>query len=367
MYLFIPPEYCARLWRIAPLWDSISAQVAAALAPQLTGDEQRSIKKHYTDNIEAYQLYLRGRVEWYKFSPDGVERSISYYNQAIALDPSYALAYAGLSFSYSVQAAIGALPPLEVFPKSEKAAETALKLDDTLSEAHVAFGGKSLFFERDWSNAEREFRRAIELNPNQSDAHQLLGYCFEIIGQYDKAEGEIKTAQKIAPLTGLLNADVAALPYYQHRYDEAINLYLKTRHLDPDFIPAPFILAQAYERKGLYGQAINECRKKLASSPDNPLVLPVLGYAYASAGRKNEAQVILNKLQGMRQQRYISPFMIALLCTGMDKKDEAIKWLNEAYEERDPQIIWINIEPELDPLHSDTCFIQLIQLMNLTP
>jgi DNA-binding winged helix-turn-helix (wHTH) protein/TolB-like protein/tetratricopeptide (TPR) repeat protein len=347
------------------LQDSISSQVAQALVSHLTGDEQQRIAKHYTDNIEAYQLYQKGRLYWYKFTPEGVEKSIDYFNQAIALDPNYALAYAGLSFAYSVQGAIGALPPLEVFPKSKRAAEMAMKLDDTLAEAHVAIGGKDLFFERNWSNAEKEFQRALELNPNQSDAHQLLGYYWEVMKQFDKAEAEIRNAQKIAPLMGLMNADVATLPYYQHRYDEAITLYLKTRDLDPDFIPVPFLPAQIYERKGMYQQAINECQKALASSPDNPSILPVLGYAYARAGRTGEAQAILNKLQETRKQRFVSPFMIALLCAGLDKKDEAIEWLNKAFDEHDPQLIWVDLDPELEVLHSDPHYRDLMQRMGI--
>jgi len=223
------------------------------------------------------------------------------------------LAYAGLSFSYSVQGAIGSVRPVEAYLKSKGAAETAVKLDDSLAEAHVALGGKSLLFERDWSNARKEFERAIELNPNFADAHELLGYYWEVVQQFDKAEAELKKAQQIAPLIGLVNTDVAALAYYKHHYDEAIDLEKKAHSLDPDFIPFPFVPGQAYERKGLYDRAIDECRKALNSSPNNPIILPTLGYAYARAGRRDEAQTILNKFLETRKQHYFSPFMIALL------------------------------------------------------
>ncbi|HKC62177.1 MAG TPA: winged helix-turn-helix domain-containing protein [Pyrinomonadaceae bacterium] len=345
--------------------DSISSQVAAALVPQLTNEEQRRISKHYTDNIEAYQLYLKGRIYWYKFTPEDVEKSIDYFNRAIALDPSYALAYAGLSFAYSVQGAIGALPPAEVFPKSKKAAETAMKLDDTLAEAHVAVGGKYLLYEWNWSNAEREFLRAIELNPNQPDAHELLGYYWEVMGQLDKAEIELKNAQKFAPLMALSGIDIATLVYFEHRYDEAIDLYGKAHNLDPDTVPVPFLIGQAYERNGQYEQAISECQKALASSTDNPGILSALGYAYARAGRTSQAQAILNKFEEARKRRYVSPFLIALLCTGLDKKDEAFDWLNKAYDERDPQLIWVKLEPELEPLHSDPRFASLLQRIGI--
>lgn len=345
--------------------DEISKEVAQALVSKLTGIEQQQIAKHYTENIEAYQLYSEGRVYWYKFSPEGAEKSISYYNQAIALDPNYALAYAGLSFSYSIQGAIGSVRPVEAYVKSKGAAETAVKLDDSLAEGHVALGGKSLFFERDWSNARKEFERGIELNPNQPDAHQLLGYYWEVVQQYDKASAEQRNAQRVAPLMGLVNMDVAALAYYQHHYDEAIALYAKAHNLDPNFVPVPFVIGQIYERKGAYDRAIDECRKALNDSPDDPGILPTLGYAYARAGRKDEAQTILHKFLETRKQHYVSPFMIALLYTGLDKKDEAIDWLNKAYDERDPQLIWVHLDPQLEPLHSDPRFNLLLQRMGI--
>jgi DNA-binding winged helix-turn-helix (wHTH) protein/TolB-like protein/Tfp pilus assembly protein PilF len=354
-----------RFTNVFAVQDEISQEVAQALVSKLTGTEQQQIAKHYTENIEAYQLYQKGRVYWWKFSPEGVTKSIEYYNQAIAIDPNYALAYAGVSFSYSVQGAIGAAPPVEAYLKSKSAAETAVKLDDSLAEGHVALGGKSLFFERDWSNARKEFERGIELNPNQPDAHQLLAYYWEVVQQYDKAAAEQKNAQRVAPLMGLVNMDVAALAYYQHHYDEAIDLYGKAHRLDPDFVPVPFLIGQIYERKGVYDRAIDECRKALNDSPDNPAILPTLGYAYARAGRKDEAQTILNTFLEARKQHFVSPFMIALLYTSLDKKDEAIDWLNTAFEERDPQLIWVHLDPQLDSLHADPRFKTLLQRMGI--
>jgi DNA-binding winged helix-turn-helix (wHTH) protein/TolB-like protein/Flp pilus assembly protein TadD len=354
-----------RFTNVFAVQDEISQEVAQALVSRLTGTEQQQIGKHYTDNIAAYQLYTKGRVYWYQFSPEGAEKSISFYNQAIALDPNYALAYAGLSFSYSVQGAIGSVRPVEAYLKSKGAAETAVKLDDSLAEGHVALGGKSLFFERDWSAARKEFERAIELNPNFADAHQLLGYYWEVVKQYDKAAAEQKNAQSVAPLMGLVNMDVAALAYYQRHYDEAIDLYAKAHNLDPNFVPVPFVIGQIYERKGAYDRAIDECRKALNNSPDDPAILPTLGYAYARAGRKDEAQTILNKFLQTRKEHYVSPFMIALLYTSLDKKDEAIDWLNKAYEERDPQLIWVHLDPQLDSLHSEARFKELLQRMGI--
>jgi tetratricopeptide (TPR) repeat protein len=186
-----------------------------------------------------------------------------------------------------------------------------------------------------------------------------------VMGQYDKADAELKNAQRIAPLMTLVNMDVAALAYYQHHYDEAIDLYGKAHNLDPDFVPVPYLIGQVYERKGMYDRAIDECRKALNSSPGNPIILPTLGYAYARAGRKDEAQAILNMSLETRKQHFVSPFLIALLYAALDKKDEAIDWLNKAYDERDPQLIFIRLEVQLDPLHSEPRFKELLQRMGI--
>jgi DNA-binding winged helix-turn-helix (wHTH) protein/TolB-like protein/Flp pilus assembly protein TadD len=354
-----------RITNVFAVQDEISQEVAQALVSKLSGIEQQQIGKHYTENIEAYQLYSQGRVYWFKFSSEGAEKSISYYNQAIALDPNYALAYAGLSFSYSIQGAIGSVRPEDAYLKSKSAAKKAIELDDSLAEGHVALGGKSLFYERDWSDARKEFERAIGLNPNLADAHELLGYYWEVLRQYDKAAAEQRNAQRVAPLMTLVNMDVAALAYYEHHYDEARDLYGKAHILDPNFVAVPFLIGQIYERKGAYDQAIDECRKALTDSPDDPAILSTLGYAYARDGRNDDALTILNRILETRKHRYFSPFMIALLFTALDKKDEALDWLNNAYDERDPQLIWVHLEPQLDPLHSDPRFAELLQRMGI--
>jgi DNA-binding winged helix-turn-helix (wHTH) protein/TolB-like protein/Tfp pilus assembly protein PilF len=345
--------------------DSISERAARALVSRLSGDEEQRVAKHYTNNIEAYQLYLEGRYHWAKFSPEGVAKSIDYFNHAIAIDPDYALAYTGLANAYSVQGAFGSVSPAETLPKAKRAVETALRLDDSLADAHSSRGGLALLYERDWATARREFEKAIELDPNLTDPHQLLGYYWETMEQFDKAGAELRKAQQVAPLMSVVNMDLGDLAYYLRRYDEAIELYGRAHDLDPDFVPLPFYLAQAYERKGEYDQAIASCQRTLASTPDDPALLSLLGYAYARAGKKKEAQGVRAKLEEMQRRRYVSPFMLALLYTGLGDKDKAIEQLNKAYEVHDPQLTWVNIDPQLDDLHSDPRYVDLLRRMNL--
>jgi DNA-binding winged helix-turn-helix (wHTH) protein/TolB-like protein/Flp pilus assembly protein TadD len=345
--------------------DSISDRAARALVSQLSGEEAQRISRHYTDNIQAYQLYLEGRYYWAKFSDAGVSRSIDYYNQAIAIDPAYALAYAGLADAYSVQGAMGSLSPAESMPQMKRAIDAALRLDASLAQAHQAAGGLALLYERDWPTAKRELERAIELNPNVSDPHQLLGYYWEVMGDLERAQHELELAQKVAPLMSVVNMDLAALAYYRRNYDEAINLYNQAHNLDPDFIPLPFFPTQAYERKGLYQQAITTSENELRSAPDDPALLALLGYAYARAGKVTEANSVQAKLEQMQQTRYISPFMLAIFYTGAGENDKAFAALNQASDVHDPQLIWVKVDPELDPLHSDARFTELLQRLKI--
>ena len=358
-------EFDAKLTDVFAVQDSISEQVVRALVLKLTTDEKLQLAKHYTDNIEAYQLYQIGRGHWAKFSDVELRKSIEYYNRAVALDPNYALAYAGLSYAYSVQGAFEALPPSDTLPKAKQAAERALKLDDTLAEAHTALGGVELFYERDWPRARAQFERAIELDPSFPDSHQLYGYYWEVVGQLDKAEEALKDAQKLGPLMPIISMDLANLDYYERRYDEAINLYRKAQEIDPDFIPLPFFIGQTYERKGAYSEAISECETALALRKDDPSVLSTLAYAYAQDGRGDEASATLKKLTSLLKQRYVSPFLMGLAFAGLGDNDQAMIWLNKAYNEHDPQLIWVALEPQLEGLHDDPRFKDLLRRMDI--
>ena len=345
--------------------DSISRRAAQAVVSQLSADEARRVARHYTENIQAYQLYLEGRYYWAKFSADGVARAIDYYNQAIAIDPNYALAYTGLAESYSVQGAMGIVSPADTMISGKHAVDLALSKDDSLAQAHQVAGGFFLLYQRDWPRAKQELERAIELNPNLSDPHELLGYYWEVMNDLDRAQHELELAQQAGPLMSVVNMDIAALPYYRRQYDQAISLYNQYHNLDAEFVPLPFFPAQAYERKGSYDQAISAAQEALKSSPDDPALLTVLGYAEARAGKKDEAAALKTKLDQMQHRRYVSPLMLSLFYAGEGDKDRAFRELDRAFEIHDPQLIWVNVDPEFDPLRDDARFKQLLQRLQM--
>lgn len=343
--------------------DSISQEVARRLVVQLTGEEQRQLAKRYTDNAEAYQLYLKGRFFWNKFNEDGLNKAIDNFKQAIAIDPNYALAYTGLSVSYNVQGALGVVPPAQTWTDARWTAEKAVALDDSLAEAHSALGGVKLLYEWDWPAAERELKRALELNPNYAEAHELLGYYYWVTGQLETAFAELRRAQELAPATTIITLDVAQAFYYQGRYDECLEMSAKARELDPDFLPSLFLTGQAYERKGMYAKVITECESAIKKYGRQPPILAALGFAYGASGKRREAEAIVNEMESSWRRHYFSPVNIALVYTALGNKDRAFFWLAKGVEASDPQMIWLRTEPQFESIHADPRFHALFQRM----
>jgi DNA-binding winged helix-turn-helix (wHTH) protein/TolB-like protein/Flp pilus assembly protein TadD len=343
--------------------DSISQQVAQRLVAQLTGAEQRQLAKRYTDNTEAYQRYLKGRFFWNKFNEDGLSKAIDYFKQAIAIDPNYALAYTGLSVSYNVQGAVGVLPPAQTWTDARWTAEKAVALDDSLAEGHSALGAVKLLYEWDWPAADRELKRALELNPNYAEAHELFGYYYWVTGQLDRALGELRRAQELAPATTIITVDVAQAFYYQGRYDECLEMLAIARELDPDFLSPLFLTGQAYERKGMNAKAITECESAIEKYGRQPPILAALGFAYSASGKRREAEAVVNELETSWRRYYFSPVGIALVHTGLGNKDRAFFWLAKGVEARDPQMIWLRIEPQFESIHADPRFHALFERM----
>ena len=358
-------QYNRKLSDILSVQAEISREISDKLRLRLSGAEQKQLTKHNTENTEAYQLYHKGRFYWNKFSENGLKKSIEYFNQAIEADPKYALAYAGLADSYSVQGAFGIATPNEVWPKAKLALEKAVTLDDTLAQVHSSLGAVKVLFEWDWPGAEGEFKRAIQLNPNLADAHDLYCYYFQAVGRLDEATSEIKRAQELDPLSTVFNTDLAFQYYYMHRYDAAIEQYRKANELDPNFLPVLFLPGQAYERKGFYDEAISECQKALSIHGRDPAIVSVLGYVYAVSGKRSEAQKALNELTELWKRHYFPPVDIALIHAGLGDRDQAFAWLDKAYEARDSQLIWVRVEPELEDLHRDPRFADMLRRIGL--
>lgn len=345
--------------------DAISEKVVAALALKLTGEEQKQLTRRYTENAEAYQLYTYGRFYRNKRTEEGSKRAIEYFEKAIAKDPNYALAYAGLSEGYIGLGVFGAMSPKDVFPKARAAALKALEIDDRIAESHVALAHFKNQSEHDWSGAEREYQRAIELNPGYADAYRLYAILLMEAGRKDEAFARIKRALEIDPTSVIYNATLGFLYYFARRYDQAVGQLQKTIDMEPGHWMAHYWLAQAYAQKSMYGEALLEAQKARDLSGDSGSSW-VIGYVYAVAGRRAEAQQQINELLKLSKQRYVPPYDIAQIYAGLGDKDQAFAWLEKADQDRSRGMDYLNVNPVFDTLRSDRRFQDLLRRVGLS-
>jgi len=305
---------------------------------------------------------LKGRFFWNKRTGDDLKKSIDYFQQAIAADPNYALAYAGVADAYVFLPGYTAGSPQDCYPKAKAAAKKALKLDDTLAEAHTTLAIALLLYDFDFAQAIREFQHAIELNPNYATAHQQYGNIGLIdLGRFDDAITEGNRAAELDPLSLVINADVGANYYYARRYDEAIAQLRKTLEMDPGYYYAYITLGEALEMKGAGDTAIAEYQKARALN-DDPSVLGLLAHAYAASGTKTEALKILDQLKALSKQRYVAAYSFTLVYLGLGDKEEALHWLEQSYQDRaGGDIEGIRVDPFLDSLRGDPRFDALAE------
>ena len=356
-------KFDENLTGIFEIQDSISERVIAALALKLSGEERALLTKRYTENIEAYQAYLKGQYFWNRYTVEGFEKGIEYFQQAIRIDKDYAPAYAGLADAYYSNLY---LSPKEAMPKAKDAAIKALELDDTLAEAHASLGLVKAFYEWDWLNAEREFKQAIDLNPGRAVPHKEYGWYLLPMGRFEESLAELRQAQRIDPLHLLINLDMGLPFYFGRRYDQAVEQFQKIIEMESNFWPARFFLGQAYAQMGQFQQALAEYKK--ARLIDNgPWVLAGLGHAYAALGNEDEACAMIQELEAFSKQYYVSPYCLALIYAGLKDKDRAFEWLEKAYEQRDQWLAWLRVYPILDSLRSDIRFTDLMRRVNLVP
>jgi eukaryotic-like serine/threonine-protein kinase len=358
-------QYSRKSSDIFALQGELAKEITGMLRMRLTGEDEKRMAKTYTANPEAYQDYLKGRYWWSKLNEEGLKKAIEYFRQAIAKDPTYALAYAGLADCHSSLGALGLVSPNESFPKAKEAALKALTLDDTLAQAHTSLAIIKTFYDRDLPGAEIEFQRAIALNPSYATAHQFYGLTLTYLGRFDEAVAEQKRALEIDPLSLTANLDAGEVSYYGRHYDQAIEHEQKVFELDPNFVPAHYFIGLAYLQESMYKEGIAEFGKAAMISPGNSLALSGLGYAYALAGRRAEAQKVLDQLEEFSKHKYVAAGRMALICVGLGEKDKAFEWLEKAYEEH--SMITIKVHPAFDPLRSDPRFANLLRRMNLLP
>jgi TolB-like protein/Tfp pilus assembly protein PilF len=351
-----------KLTDIFAVESEIAKTIADTLQTKLSGSEQRAIAARPTESTEAHQLYLKGRFFWNKRTGNDLKKSIDYFQQAIAADPNYALAYAGVADAYVFLPGYTAGAPRDCYPKAMVAAKKALELDDTLAEAHTTLALAIWYYDFDFSQANREFQRAIELNPNYATGHQQYGNnTLSALDRFDEAIAEGKRAVELDPLSLVINADLGMNYYYARRYDEAIAQLRKTLEMDPGYYYAHVNLGQVLAAKRAFGEAISEYQKARALN-DDPFVLGLLGHAYASSGNKTEALKILDQLKEVSRQRYVSMYSFAIVYLALDDKQEALRWLEQTYQDRaGADIGWIRVDSLLDPLHGDPGFEALAE------
>jgi tetratricopeptide (TPR) repeat protein len=336
--------------------------IAETLQAKLTGSEKAMIAAQPTSDTTAYELYHKGRSLWEKRSGDNLPKAIAFYEQAIARDPKYALAYAGLANSYVLLPFYFSVPQRDAMAKAREAAMKALQIDPKLAEAHNALGKILNFDDLDLAGAAREFQRAIELQPNNATAHQWYGNGpLDSLGRFEEAIAETKRAVELDPLSPIINTDRAYPLYYARRYDEAMAQSKKTIDLDPAFFYSRQILGMVLQAKGDLPGAIAEFERARQLSGD-PLHLALLAVAKTKMGDKNIAQQVLAELDKVNRDRQGLAYDRAIVYLGMGNKEEALRWLEQSYADRDgANLSWINVEPMLDPLHGEPRFEALVQ------
>ena len=363
-------EYNNSVSEILAVQDQISQKISESLRLRLTGEDEQKLRKRYTTNAEAYELYLKGRYFWNKRDAEGLRNGIKYFKQAEEKDPTYALAYSGLADSYALLSDIGAVKPADEMPKARAAAQRAVDIDPTLAEAYTSRAFVKLAHDWDWLGAEADFKKALELNPKYPTAHQWYASYLMQMGKFGPAKAELEQAHQLDPLSPIINSNLGFYAYYQHRYDEALDHINKTLELVPDFWVAHHYRGLVYSMKGMHDEAIKELRGVLRSPGDRPLaedavytnpeVSASLGFAYAMSGKRREAEEILRQLQRVSEKRYVSPRYLAIVYVGLDDKKSAIEQLQRAYESRHPGLVLIRVDPLFDRLRAEAGFQELV-------
>ncbi|MEP6705466.1 MAG: tetratricopeptide repeat protein, partial [Acidobacteriota bacterium] len=337
--------------------------VSQKLRVRLSGADEQKLAKNYTGDVEAYQAYLKGRFYTAKSTESGLNKGLEYFNQAIEIDPNYALAWAGLANGYWEDSDIH-VAPRDVMPKAKRAAMKAIAIDDTLAEGHAALAIELMAYDWDWPNAEKEFRRSIELNPNYPTSHAHYGWYLSLMGRTEESIAESKRATELDPLSTENNQSLGLALYRGRRPDQAVTQFEKTLELDPNDWITRTNLGWALISQGKLTEAITQLQRT-RHIDDNHYVLAALGQAYALSGNRSEALKAIEQMKEWSKQRYVSPHSIALVYVGLGEKDLAFEWLEKAMEARSEHMGWLRVDPRMDLVRSDPRFTDLVRRMGL--
>ncbi|MCI0415957.1 protein kinase [bacterium] len=351
-------QYNRKLSDIFQVQTDISSEITQEMRVKLTGEQEQQLQKNYTENVEAYRLYLKGRYYLNRRNEESFLKAIESFQEAIAMDPDYALAYAGLADCYALLSNWGFWPAKEGYPKAKNAALKALSLDNSLAEAYISLATVKSSYEWNWKEAEADFLRGLQLNPNYATGHLWYSFYLLLIGRNEESLKEVQQAQVLDPLSLIINANRGYTLYVSRRYPEAREAIEKTLELDPNFAIAYEYLAYTQVQQKRYSEAVQSLRKALRISPDNLTFQSDLASVLALNGQTEEANLILNEL--LAQKGYVPPVDIAAIYISLGNKEKALEWLEKAYEMRNDQITYINKEPRFDLLRSDPRFQDLL-------
>ena len=361
-------NYDRKLDDIFAIQAEIAEKVVSELSVRLAGAEKNRLEKRPTQDPEVYMLYLKGRNYWNERSDEGLQKAVTYLEQAVRKDPGFALGYTGLADCYSVMGRNGPGEPAPNFERAKEFATKALDLDESLAEAHTALAGVLNYYSHDWDRAEAEFRRAIELKPNYSPAHQWYSHLLGAQNRLPEAEHEMAIAIQLDPLSVIMNHNMGAAYYYQGNFDKAIEWFQRANDLDPSLMLASWgstNLIQAYVLSGRVDEAAKELQK-LERLPKKVRTLELMrAYVLAGMNKPEEARVVLRKVESEYIHQQVSPYQIALVHFELDDVDEGFRWLQAAYDAHDGGVIWINSDHELKGVRGDPRFIALRKALGL--
>ncbi|HEX7313566.1 MAG TPA: tetratricopeptide repeat protein [Pyrinomonadaceae bacterium] len=357
-------RYHIPLSDILEMQDEVSLSVADKLNVQLTEEKKQQLRKYFTEKPEAYQAYLKGRYYWNKRTVAGYEKAIEHFQEAIAIDPDYALAYSGLADSYVSYDFYGIIPPWETSPKAKAAAIKALSIDETLAEAHTSLACVKMMYEQDWSAAESEFQKAIDLDWRYAHAHTWYSHFLMAMGRVEDSLAESLLALKLDPLNDSVNQYLGWHYIHARQFDRAISQLEKTLTYNPNFFLARMTLGMAYTQIGEFSKAVTEFQaaRQLDTSP---VILGFLGHAHAMAGEREAARGVLAELEELSKRGYVPPYSVGLIYTALGETPRAFEWFEKASEVNDAWMKLIKVTPEVDTLRSDLRFADLLRRLNL--
>lgn len=345
--------------------DRVSEQVTRALLRQLSSTEQQQLSQRATVNSEAYRLYLQGRYFWNKRTEAALQKGAAYFQQAIHLDPQFALAWAGLADSELLGASSSA--PQAAMPKAKAAVVKALELDDGLAEAHASLARIKMAFDWDWAGAEAAFKRALALNPNYATGHQWYANFLLATGRTEEAEVEIALACELEPFSLMLNCARGWVYYLARQYERAAEQYRRTLEMEPHFVMAQREIAFVYEQQGKFAEALAMIQQAIREGGENPIVLCVLAHILATSGQHEEARQVLAQLQAWRQRAYLPPQLIAVIHAALGEREQALEGLWQSYGDHSSPLMWIKVDPWLDSLRDAPRFADLLRRVGLSP